>query len=132
MVLRTRKRPPLQAQGHTTNHGIMDAVGARTNALESHRASDRGRSERPWRLWEARRSYGRGIQRRKLPLHGGLCYRQTPGTGGFNNLHRVANGVVDMRWAAGEPFLQGTDEQSLMDTTKRTSHDTCEHTRPPL
>jgi len=44
-------------------------------------------------------------------VQGGLCHRQTPGTGGFNNLHRVAKGVRDMRWAEGEPFLQGADEQ---------------------
>jgi hypothetical protein len=28
-----------------------------------------------------------------------------------NNLHRVAKGVLDMRWAVGEPFLKGADEQ---------------------
>jgi hypothetical protein len=44
-------------------------------------------------------------------LHGSLCYRQTPGTGGFNHLHRIAKGVRDMRGAEGEPFLQGADEQ---------------------
>jgi hypothetical protein len=46
-----------------------------------------------------------------LPGHDGLGHRQTPGTGGFNNLHRVAEGVRDMRWAEGEPFLKGADEQ---------------------
>jgi hypothetical protein len=46
-----------------------------------------------------------------LPLHGGSGHRQTPGTGGFNNLHRVAKGVRDMRRAEEEPFLKGADEQ---------------------
>src|SRR5262245_26273463 len=75
---------------------------------------------------------GRGIQRRKLPVHGSLCQRQTPGTGGFPDLQRVAKGVRDLRWTVGEPFLKGANEQYLMDTTILTSHDTCEHTRSPL
>ena len=65
-------------------------------------------------------------------MQGGLCHRQTPGTGGFHHLHRVAKGVRDMRGAEGKPFLKGADEQSLMDTTIRTRHDTGEHTRSLL
>jgi hypothetical protein len=56
-------------------------------------------------------SRGRCRQRKTLPGHGGLGPRQTPGTGGFHHLHRVAKGVRDMRGAEGKPFLQGADEQ---------------------
>jgi hypothetical protein len=48
---------------------------------------------------------GRGIQRRKLPLHSALRQRQTPGTGRFHDLHRVPEGVRDLHRAEGEPFL---------------------------
>ena len=51
------------------------------------------------------------MQRRKLPWHGGPGHLYTPGTGGFDHVYRIAKGMRDMRWAEGEPFLKGADEQ---------------------
>ena len=65
-------------------------------------------------------------------LNVSLGSHQTPGTRCFDDPHSITKRVRDMRWAEGQPFLQGGDEQQMVYTAILTSDDAREHIRSPF